>query len=403
MSRPTRIFVAAIFGICVASALVAAGCGGDSDTAPSGGSVDVAWPSKKMSAADAKAVEKAIATPVKTLIEEGSAVYFGVWDPKKGGFENAYGKAAKNGPAATTEDFFQIGSITKTFTASVVLQLIGEGKLALDETVAQADSALAKEFKPLAGLTLEELLSMHSGIPDFLNVPGGIVKEIAEDPQRVWTAEELIAGALEGKVEKPGSGGYSTTNYIALQLIAEEATGEGLEDLIASRLAEPLGITHTVLPAPDDTSLPSPGTHGYINETGVLEFEQDGAEVKAGMDVTNWSLSSAQGGGAMYTTLHELGIWGASTLGNDLLEPEQAKKRLKTKAIPGVGPYGLGIQRFGDWYGHDGETYGWEALVLHDPKTGVTAAMATNSAAGAVLAFAAMVSTLYPQSPVKLG
>ncbi len=382
------------------------GCGSsDSDsTGGEGGSVAVELPAKKMSAADTEAVEKAVATPVKTLSEEGSAVYFGVWDPKKGSFEQAYGKAAKSGPAATTEDSFQIGSITKTFTATVVLQLIGEGKLSLDETVAEADPDLAKEFKPLAGLTLEELLSMHSGIPDFLNVPGGIVKEIAEEPQKVWKAEELIAGALKGKVEKPGTGGYSTTNYIALQLIAEEVTGEGLEDLIASRVAEPLGITGTVLPAPDDTSLPSPGTHGYINEAGVFEFEQDGAtNVEAGMDVTDWSLSSAQGGGAMHTTLHELGIWGASTLGNDLLEPEQAKERLNMKTIPGVGEYGLGIQRLGDWYAHDGETYGWEALVLHDPKTGVTAAVATNSAAGAVLAFAAMVSSLYPQSPVKLG
>lgn len=387
---------------CAALALEIVGCGGNSDTTSTAPTA-VTLPSKKMSASDAKAVERAVETPVKTLTEEGSAVYFGIWDPKKGSFENAYGKAAKDGPAASTEDFFQIGSITKTFTATVVLQLVGEGKLALDETVAQADPDLAKEFKPLAGLTLEELLSMHSGIPDFLNVPGGIVKEIAEDPQKVWTAEELIAGALKGKVQEPGSGGYSTTNYIALQLIAEEVTGEGLEDLIASRLAKPLGITDTVLPAPEDTSLPSPGTHGYINETGVFEFEQDGAKVKAGMDVTDWSLSSAQGGGAMYTTLHELGVWGASTLGNDLLEKELASKRLKTKTIPGVGPYGLGIQRFGDWYGHDGETYGWEALVLHDPKTGVTAAVATNSASGAVLAFAAMVSTLYPQNPVKLG
>lgn len=402
MPRLTKLTV--VLALAVSAMLVVTGCGDDSDTTSGqGSSVTAEPPDKEMNDSDAKAVENAVATPVKTLTQEGSAVYFGVWDPKKGSFENAYGKAAKDGPTATTEDFFQIGSITKTFTATVVLQLIGEGKLALGETVAEADPALAKEFKPLADLTLEELLSMHSGIPDFLNVPNGIVKDVVEEPQKVWKAEELIAGALKGKVENPGSGGYSTTNYIALQLIAEEATGEGLEDLIASRLAEPLGITDTVLPAPDDTALPSPGTNGYINETGVLEFKEDGATVKAGTDVTDWSLSSAQGGGSMHTTLHELGVWGASTLGNDLLEPEQASKRLKTETIPGVGPYGLGIQRFGDWFGHDGETYGWEALVLHDPKTGVTAAVATNSASGATLAFAAMVSLLYPQSPVKLG
>jgi D-alanyl-D-alanine carboxypeptidase len=401
---PRLTKLAAVMALAVWVMSLGIGCGDDSDsTSGQDSSVAVELPAKEMSASDAKAVEKAVATPVKTLTEEGSAVYFGVWDPKKGSFENAYGKAAKGDPAATTADFFQIGSITKTFTATVVLQLVGEGKLDLDETVEEADPALAKEFEPLADLRLEELLSMHSGIPDYLNVPGGIVKEIAEDPQKVWKAEELIAGALRGKVQKPGSGGYSTTNYIALQMIAEEATGEGLEALIASRLAEPLGITDTVLPAPDDTALPSPGTHGYINESGVLEFEEDGAKVEAGMDVTDWSLSSAQGGGAMHTTLHELGVWGASTLGNDLLEKELAARRLKTVAIPEAGQYGLGIQRFGDWYGHGGETYGWEALVLHDPKTGVTAAVATNSASGAVLAFAEMVSLLYPQSPVKLG
>ncbi|HEX6667815.1 MAG TPA: serine hydrolase [Solirubrobacterales bacterium] len=402
MPRLTKLSV--VMALVLWGMLLGVGCGGDSDTTSSqDNSVSVELPSKGMSSSDAGAVESAAAKPVQALTEQGSAVYFGVWDPKKGSFEKAYGKAAKDGPAATTDDFFQIGSITKTFTATVVLQLIGEGKLALGETVAEADPALAKEFKPLADLTIEEPLSMHSGIPDFLNVPNGIVKDVAEEPQKVWKAEELIAGALKGKVEKPGSGGYSTTNYIGLQLIVEEATGEGLEELIASRLAEPLGIANTVLPAPDDTALPSPGTNGYINEFGVLEFEEDGAEVKAGMDVTDWSLSSAQGGGAMHTTLHELGVWGASMFGNDLLEKEQGAKRLKTTAIPGAGQYGLGIQRFGDWYGHDGETYGWEALVLHDPKSGVTAVMATNSASGATLAFAALVSALYPRSPVKLG
>ncbi len=145
------------------------GCGSSEDSTTGGdsggASVKVDLPPKAMSGSDLEAVEKAVATPAKLLVNEGSAAYFGIWDPKKGSFEKAYGKASKEGPAATTEDFIQIGSVTKTFTATVILQLVEEGRLALSETVAEADPELAEEFKPLADLTIEELISMHSGIP----------------------------------------------------------------------------------------------------------------------------------------------------------------------------------------------------------------------------------------------
>jgi D-alanyl-D-alanine carboxypeptidase len=93
----------------------------------------------------------------------------------------------------------------------------------------------------------------------------------------------------------------------------------------------------------------------------------------------------------MYSTLHELGLWGSSTVGSALLPGTLAAKRLAFRDI-GIGaPYGLGIIDFGDgYYGHSGEAFGWEAITMHNPKTGVTIAIATNACAGSTLLFQAI-------------
>jgi D-alanyl-D-alanine carboxypeptidase len=168
-----------------------------------------------MSTADAQTVDQAAAAKFQEISSEGeaSALYVGVWDPAKGFFLKAYGDAAPNQPA-TIDDAFRIGSVTKTFTADVILQHVGDGSIELDGTVATYAPDVATAHPQLADLTVRQLLTMTSGIPDFLNVPGGIVAEVVKDTTRVWTADELIAGALTGDVAAAGTPGYSTTNYI---------------------------------------------------------------------------------------------------------------------------------------------------------------------------------------------
>jgi D-alanyl-D-alanine carboxypeptidase len=377
------------------------GSGESTAAAASAKPVKVSLPSKPMSKANAAKVEKALAPLWSKIAKAKSSpgLWVGVWDPKRGYWEKAYGKASAKGPAATTKDHLRIGSITKTFTATVILGLAAEGKLSLTGTVGQYDARLAKEFPPLKSLTIEQLLSMRSGIADFLNVPNGVVKEVVAKPKRIWKAEELIAGALKEKVKKPGTPGYSTTNYIALQLIAETVTGESLGSLIADRVTKPLGLGGTALPAPGDDSLPAPGTGNYLGKGAAAELSEDGGGmVKPGTDVSGWSLSSAQGGGAMYSTLHDLGVWAASGVGNALLPKGLAAKRFQTHKLPGAGEYGLGVQKLGAWYGHDGETYGAEALALHEPKSGDTYVIAANETSGFPLEWLGLLTKLFPSS-----
>ena len=263
------------------------------------GAADVQLPTEPMSAEDTAAIDAGIAS-IMEAHPEVPAIYIGVWDPERGVYQQAYGLADVAGkrPAAL-DDHFRIGSVSKTFMATVILQLIDEGKLALDDTVAAVDPDLAERHPNLAGITIEQLLGMTSGIPDYMNVPDAAVASLVEAPETtVWTSDQLIGFGADGAVQPPGTGGYSTTNYIALQVIAETLTGKSIQDLIRERVTEPLGMTGTALPPNEDTTLPEPLARGYMSPACVEELVKDGAkEVPADTDTTDWNASYGQSGG----------------------------------------------------------------------------------------------------------
>jgi D-alanyl-D-alanine carboxypeptidase len=101
--------------------------------------------------------------------------------------------------------------------------------------------------------------------------------------------------------------------------------------------------------------------------------------VKRGQDASDWSVSAAKGGGAMQSNLKELGVWAASTSGSALLSEETATLRTKVDVVQDGLTYGLGLMKVGDFFGHQGEIFGWEAFALHDPVKGRTVAIATNA------------------------
>lgn len=311
------------------------------------------------------------------------AVYVGVWDPKRGSYQKAYGLAdvATKRPASL-DDHFRIGSVSKTFMATVILQLIDEGKLKLSDTVATVDPDLATKHPNLAGITIEQLLGMTSGIPDYMNVPNAAVASLVKAPETtVWTEDQLIGYGADGTVKTPGTPGYSTTGYIALQVIAETLTGQSIQDLIRERVTEPLGMSGTALPPNDDTTLPDPVAHGYLSAACVGELVADGADpVPAGTDTTTWNASYGQSGGGMHSTVADLGTWAASMSGNSTLSEASADARLQFHdAALGPPQYGLGIMRFGNQVGHEGEAIGWEGWVGQDPTTGLKAVVFTNT------------------------
>src|SRR4051794_4989930 len=142
-------------------------------------------------------------------------------------------------------DRFRVGSVTKTFVATVVLQLAGEGKLSLDDSV---EHWLPGEVPNGAAITVRQLLTMTSGIFDYLNDGDDAVlrRELA-NPNVRWTAPQLVAIATAHPPRfAPGtSWSYSNTGYIVLGQIAEKAAGVSISDSLRDRIFTPAGLRAT--------------------------------------------------------------------------------------------------------------------------------------------------------------
>jgi D-alanyl-D-alanine carboxypeptidase len=397
MNRGHRRAIWIGLALLLALAAIASGCGGDGSSAEP---VAVEVPTEAMSDADAASVDATVAKIWEANKTDVPTLYVGVWDPEKGVFTKAYGESAK-GIAATTDDSFRIGSISKTFTAIVVLQLVEDGKLALDDTIQDVAPEVAKRYPTVADRTIEQLLRMQSGISDYINPEQGVVKDVVADPERVWSPDELIGRGIELGVSAPGApGGYSTTNYILLQEIAEEITGASLADLIKSDVTDRLGMEKTYLPPNDDTTLPDPALHSAVTPSCRSEFTDSGGEIELGTDLTDWNASYGQGGGGMTSTLGDLGTWAASGTGDVLLSEDLATQRNDMSPLRDGFYYGLGVLRFGGWHGHEGEALGWEALALKDTDSGVTIALAGNSC-GIFGQLVSVIQALYPEIPLQ--
>lgn len=124
------------------------------------------------------------------------------------------------------------------------------------------------------------------------------------------------------------------------------------------------------------------------------DFAASGGKVALGTDLTTWNASYGQGGGGMTSTITDLRTWAGSETGTTLLPSSLARRRLQFASI-GDEDYGLGIFSVDDWIGHEGEALGWESIALHDPKTGVSIAFASNSCGVGAL-FGLELQALYP-------
>jgi D-alanyl-D-alanine carboxypeptidase len=358
-------------------AVVAAGC--SSEAAGDGAAASAtpsASPTDAMSAEDAKTIDDA-ANEIVGAHPELPGLWVGVWDPEKGTYLAAYGDAVDGSTPASVDDHNRIGSVTKTFTAVAVLQQVDAGELSLDDTIGDVCPDMAETYPDLAEITVEQLLAMRSGIPDYANT-GAVTGSVVEDPTKVWTVDEIIATTLEEEpLEEPGTPGYSTTNYLILGEMLEAVTGESVEDVI-NGVATEARLAQSALQEPAETQMPDPSSHGYLNEPGVASLAEAGITAEPGQDVTDWTVSWGQAGGGMYSTIADMGAWAASGLGNSLLSPETAAERLEAQPIP-EGNYGLGIFVYEDgWIGHSGQLIGWESFVLSNTETGAAFVLLVN-------------------------
>ena len=261
-------------------------------------------------------------------------------------------------------DRFEIGSITKPFVATTVLQLIEEGKLNLEDTLDKwLPASIVGNIPYSKEITIRQLLNQTSGIYYYLD-DGSFWTEAFKNPLRNWRPEELVAFAY-GKQAKfaPGeSWYYSSTNYILLGMIVEAATHSTIATQIRDRIIEPLGLKNTFFAEEEEI----PG--GFVR--GYQDFNQDGTLD----DLTDINLSYAWAGGAMVSNAPDVAQFAQGLFGGELLKPDTLKQMLTFVDVTGGygSGYGLGLFDFetpwGEAWGHNGSTpgYGSDMLYLSD-------------------------------------
>jgi D-alanyl-D-alanine carboxypeptidase len=256
---------------------------------------------------------------------------------------------------------FRVGSITKTFVATIVLQLAAEGVLRLDDSV---ERWLPGVVPNGGAITLRHLLNHTSGVYNYTDDPE-LLGAFVRNPLEVWAPAALVGLATRHPpLFAPGtSWAYSNTGYILLGLVVERATGTTVAEQLRRRIFEPLALTRTSLP--DAPLLAPPFAHGYLGPGNGLIATPRGRPA----DVTVWSPSWAWAAGALVSTAGDLARFYGALLGGELLSARELDAMRTTVPIGfRRDDYGLGLTRIeltcGEAWGHGGSVFGYTALAF---------------------------------------
>ncbi|MEV0441240.1 serine hydrolase domain-containing protein [Streptomyces spectabilis] len=253
----------------------------------------------------------------------------------------------RSGRPVPWDAYYRIGSDTKTFTAVVVLQLVGEGRLALTDTVERRlPGAIRGNGNDGTRITVANLLRQTSGLNDYLAVAEGEFTPEAylKGRFRTHTPQEQLAAALTKpprwlpRPDEPAAErrwGYANTNYVVAGLIIEAVTGRPWAQEVHERVIEPLGLRHTLIPG-GGAYVPQPTATAYTRFPGSERLT----------DTTLAAVSGADGG--LISTTRDHGVFLRALMGGRLLRPAQLAAMKRT--VPADGwirakgvRYGLGI------------------------------------------------------------
>jgi D-alanyl-D-alanine carboxypeptidase len=412
--RPTataRRRLVSIAGLLIAAAVILSGCA--TNDAPHASGTPSAPPELKPLSHELLASTLA-ASAEKNLVPGAIAV---VATPA-GTVTASYGTSRLGeSRAPRASDVFRIGSVTKTMTAAIILQLAREKKLALTDPIERFIPGIPNGQK----ITIADLLQMRSGLQNYLDTDG-FARVFDQDMTHVWTPEQLVDFGLGYPAVSPSGTmfDYSNTNTTLLGMVAEQLDDKPLSDILHDRLFAPLGMTDTQLPDAVTTALPSPLIQGYqygtfpINHRPLLPADQQAAAMAGILQpntVTVQSPSWSWAAGGVISTANDLMKWAHALAGSELLGDELHEAWL-TDLNPmdpssrNNGPqYGLGIEqaRFGSnrLYLHEGELPGFNTFVATDPAHGMRLVIWTNLAlspdgqATAKAAAGAIIAQLY--------
>ena len=312
----------------------------------------------------------------------------GIWYPGQGEWQHAAGLAnLETGAPVSLDDHVRIASNTKTFVASVVLQLVDEGLVGLDDPIENYVSGIPNGDT----ISVRQVLGMTAGIADFIVVPE-ITAEYAANPLFAMSPDEILAWIRESEPDfTPGARvHYSNSNYVILGFLIEAVTGRSPKKEIETRLIAPLGLTGTSFPL--TPWMPEPVMHGYFAENLGDPL----------IDVTRSNPSFPWTAGAMISTLGDMRTWvEALAKGSDLLSAQTLAERNTWSALVPNSPagYGLGILTMRGFLGHNGGIAGYSSWMLHNLANGFTVVIVVNRAGeqgGTADPFLADILKLFP-------
>ena len=279
----------------------------------------------------------------------------------------------------TPSTSFAIASVSKTFTAALVLALAQDGTVDLDTPV----RTYLPELKVNAKITVRQLLDHTSGLRDYFFHPS-IDHALLRDPSRRWDAADSMK--YVGKAYfKPGEGWhYSNTNYLVLGMLAERLGEAPLGDQIRTRFLEPLGLRHTwYQPTEIPTSAVARGYRFESTAKGARPIDlSDGS---AFMPFTS-VVTAAGGAGGLASNSSDLARWARALYGGSVLHPDSVDAILgdinRTATYKPRVPYGLGVQRLdidgAPSLGHSGRLLGFRSAVRWLPEEDIAIAVLTN-------------------------
>ncbi|MBP2019001.1 D-alanyl-D-alanine carboxypeptidase [Symbiobacterium terraclitae] len=267
----------------------------------------------------------------------------------------------------SVEDRYHIGSVSKLYTAAVILKLAEEGRLSLDDTVSRFIPGIPNGEQ----ITVRQLLNHTGGLGNYTEDMAFNLKTVLL--RRRWSVDEVL-DVIRQQAPRSAPGTehyYSNSNYVLLGRIAEAAGARPFSDLLHDEVLRPLGLTNTYLAAGEDRS---PGTvRGYdvtVLGTGRLGIKMDMERFRAPFE------TSAFAAGAVTASAAEVarftyGLFGGRLLADSTLQSMLTFVDAPDEDMPEQTGYGLGVRRLviggEEMVGHTGTLPGYSNVALYSP------------------------------------
>jgi D-alanyl-D-alanine carboxypeptidase len=274
------------------------------------------------------------------------------------------GVADSEGEQITADTPFHVGSISKTFTATLVMKLVDEGRLDLDAQL----SAYMPDIEVGGGSTIRSLLGHRSGIPSYTE-HSEFFPAVLGDLTRTWLPTEMLDYVDGDSGDGPQSFSYSNTNFVLLGMLIESLHGKDLNSVLQAEIGQPLGLAITSFAGAGAAS-PQPAA------PFVPDYPESGV---AGTPYESVA-SSAFAAGALVSTPSELRLFLRALLNGELV----SESSLAEMTRPQFEYYGLGIEVMdleeeSAWLGHGGAIPGYRSIMAAHPATGQLFVIVTNN------------------------